>query len=130
MSPATMYSRQRSTLRMKSPFSVFELTVAWRAGAGSMGEGAAGGGGGGGAPPAAGGLEGVEHEDRVGEHEQGLGEALGVGGGDGDARLEVAGGLVGEEADGAAGEARQAVLPVRQLEPRELALDLQQRVFP
>src|SRR4030067_34042 len=34
-----MYSRQRSTLRMKSAFSVLELTVAWAAGAGAAGGG-------------------------------------------------------------------------------------------
>jgi hypothetical protein len=66
----------------------------------------------------------VEDEDGVGEHEQGLGEALGVGEGDGDARLEVAGGLVGEEADGAAGEAGDAVIEVGELEARKLGLDL------
>jgi len=74
-------------------------------------------------------LEVVEDEDRVGEHEQRLGEGLGVGGGDGDARLEVARRLVGEEADGAAGEARQPIFDTGELEPRQLPLDLQQRVF-
>ena len=53
-------------------------------------------------------LQVVEDDERVGEHQQGLGEAVGVGRGLGQA-LEVGGGVVGDVADGPAVEAGDAL---------------------
>ena len=71
-------------------------------------------------------LQVVEDDQRVGEHQQGLGQAVGVGRGLGQA-LEVGGGVVGDVADGPAVEAGDALDghgPVA----RKLALDDFERV--
>ena len=71
-------------------------------------------------------LQVVEDDEGVGEHEHGLGEAVGVGRGLGQA-LEVGGGVVGDVADGPAVEAGDALDghgPVA----RKLALDDFERV--
>jgi hypothetical protein len=78
-------------------------------------------------------LDVIEDEERVDEHEEGFRKAGGVRRRDRDARLEVADHVVGQEADSAAGEARQAgarfrVLRVREVVPRHLLLDLDQRI--
>ena len=54
-------------------------------------------------------LQVVEHDNRFGEQEHGLGQAVGVDRGQRHARLEVVGALVGQVADRAAEEARQTL---------------------